>query len=299
MGLAILLIMLFHSERLPIVGKLQDFCDIGVDLFLFCGAYTCTASYLRQKEKSSRKGFIKYLYRRCWRIIPPYLILWGFVFAASAIITGDSFVHFLRNLSLWDSWLHNSRFLWYIPSVLTMYFLLPFYVQASQKWKGLWFLPFTVILINVVMGIHSYEPAFQMTLTRLPIFLLGIIAYLYREKQLPCGLKTLFIVSGLAVLTFYALSKTVWPEYSNLEIKRTCYIPGVVLIIYLWNMKNHLLATLGSFTLEIYLIHEYLVYQPLCAQCGFNPLVATFLAIPIAIILSWCYHIFLNKIVYK
>lgn len=41
------LIVFFHSERLQVIVKIQDFWDIGVDIFLFLGAYTCTASYVK------------------------------------------------------------------------------------------------------------------------------------------------------------------------------------------------------------------------------------------------------------
>lgn len=47
MGLAMTLIVFFHSEKLQVIVKIQDFWDIGVDIFLFLGAYTCTASYVK------------------------------------------------------------------------------------------------------------------------------------------------------------------------------------------------------------------------------------------------------------
>ena len=298
MGVAIILIMIFHSARLPIIGKIQDFGDIGVDIFLFLGAYTCTASYL--KFVGAGKGKLAYLSRRIRRIVPPYAILWGGVFAIHAIMEHETILSFLKNWVLWDSWFHNSRFLWYVPSVLTMYAILPCYVQACKKCSAIigW-MPVALIICNVYMGIIGFEPVPQMTLTRLPIFLLGINLYLAKDNSVPKSGVVVFAILIFLIIGFYLLSKTVLPQYSNLEIKRLCYIPFVLFLIYWWHYKSAFLYFIGMFTLEIYLIHEYLVLCPLVRSMELNPYLATFVAIPLAVCAAGWYSKLLKYLIYK
>lgn len=299
MGLAIIFIMFYHSERLPVIGKVQDFGDIGVDIFLFLGAYTCTASYLKFVGAQGMRGIWAYLWRRIRRIVPPYIILWGLVFAISAVMEHETVASFLKNWLLWDSWFHNGRFLWYIPSVLTMYAVLPCYVQACRKWRTMYWMPVALILCNVYMGIIGFEPVPQMTLTRLPIFLLGINLYLAKDSSVPQSGVVVFAILIVLIIGFYLLTKTVLPEYSNLEIKRTCYIPFVLFLVYGWHYKSAFLYSLGILTLEIYLIHEYLVYEPLCEQIGLNPCLSTLVAMPLAVCAAWAYNKLLKYLIYK
>lgn len=245
------------------------------------------------------KGFRAYLWRRIRRIVPPYMILWGPVFAISTVVEHETILSFLKSWVLWDSWFHNSRFLWYIPSVLTMYAILPCYVQACRKWKAMYWMPVALILCNVYMGIIDFEPVPQMTLTRLPVFLLGINLYLAKDSSVPQSGFVVFAVLTVLIIGFYLLTKTVLPEYSNLEIKRTCYIPFVLLLVHGWHCKSAFLQFLGAITLEIYLIHECLVYKPLCEHLEFSPYLATFVAMPVAVGVAWTYNKLLKYLIYK
>lgn len=59
MGLAIILIMVFHSA-VPSFWRIKDQCEIGVDLFLFLGGFICIRSYFLTSKK------ITYYKKRLW-----------------------------------------------------------------------------------------------------------------------------------------------------------------------------------------------------------------------------------------
>lgn len=49
MGFAILILMIFHSS-IPSFYGLKNILEIGVDIFLFLGGFTCTLSYCKSKK---------------------------------------------------------------------------------------------------------------------------------------------------------------------------------------------------------------------------------------------------------
>lgn len=76
MGLAIICIMMFHMA-VPVVLGIKPLLQIGVDLFLFLGAFTCARSYLPRHAVyyPVSQLFIRYYKKRVWRVMPPFLAI--------------------------------------------------------------------------------------------------------------------------------------------------------------------------------------------------------------------------------
>lgn len=130
MGLAILWVVLYHStinaSSVPVLGTLQAYGYGGVDIFLLVSGL---GLYYAYRGNVSMATFYK---RRLQRILPTYLpvvllfclLYWG--------IGEMSFTEVLLNLTTLSFWLGlDSRFDWYVPALLVLYFLTPLFMYFS------------------------------------------------------------------------------------------------------------------------------------------------------------------------
>lgn len=316
MGVAILILMIFHSS-IPSFYGLKNLFELGVDIFLFLGGFTCTLSYCKSKSKNQVGEYFK---KRIWRILPPYLILYTIIYAIEYLFKDDwNWVKFFGELTMWDNLVHNSINMWYVPAILLMYILIPIYVNCYFKWKFVLWFPLVLILFVSSMSMTGkmHLLPFGMAWVRLPVFLLGVNMFLIKDKRI--SLNRWLILSG-AFIAFIAC--WILDNEHLLELKRFCYIPLVIAVVYFYD-KNRwcrkLFGWAGVFSYENYLMHWYilkLLYDytagyivsvalslPFLShlnayRLGIEALYASIIAIPLALLVASLYHKLLNKKVY-
>ena len=321
MGFAILILMVFHSPGIPSFIGLKYLLDLGVDIFLLLGGFTCTYSYVRLCNLGGAHNTIRFYRKRFWRILPPFLILYTFVYGYQYLIVGDGdWIEFLGQITMYDNLVHNSVIMWYVPALLLMYLLIPFYVNCFQICKGILWTPIVVFLIIVGLILSGYlsDIPFYMAWLRLPVFLLGIDIYLLKDVKININSRILLIVCLLSIAggVYFHSQPSLKP------LQQLCYIPIVLSVIYFYDNNKFLkqmFAFIGSFTLENYLIHWWCVllcynisaplvnaiisievFSPLTHHTlGLEALMASLLSYPIAIYLAYKYHILLEKIIYN
>lgn len=314
MGVAILILMVFHSS-IPSFYGLKNLLEIGVDVFLFLGGFTCTLSYCKSKSKNQVGAYFK---KRIWRILPPYLILYTVIYAIDYLFKDNwNWAKFFGELTMWDNLAHNSISMWYVPAILLMYALIPVYVSCYHKWKFVLWSPFVLLLFVSCMSLTGkmHVLPFQMAWVRLPVFLLGVNLFLMKDKEISLNR---WVVLSCAFIACWKLESE-----RILELKRLFYIPLVIAFVYFYD-KNRwckkLFGWAGVFSYENYLMHGYvlkLVYDYTAGyvvsaalslpflttldahRLGIEALYASVISIPLALLGAFLYHKFLNKIIYS
>lgn len=312
MGLAMLLIIFFHSRiGLTSIGlswltPIKNLGEIGVDLFLFIGGFTIAGSFYRSKS------LIKFYSKRFWRIVPTYLLIWVPIYAAFTIRYRENIENFFYNLCFIGAISNDNLVLWYIPAILCYYIITPCYIYICQHNKYSMLLPLAVILISVQLmmtGVFIKLPFFMMW-NRLPIYLLGINLYLinnhrnFTNSNIICIISTsskelLINICVICMIILSLASAILLVQYhiSNqpVELKRFLYIPVVIGSVYLYRYKNPLLYFVGTITLELYLLHEFIqgliidIISPSKTIMVISSLTLTF-------VLAYLIHKFMNKI---
>ena len=204
-GFAILWVVFFHA-KLGLSGFLADVQQIGycgVDIFFFLSGFGLYHSLERSSDISS------YLKRRAARLLPAYLpfcLVWLVVMIplskmgiASAIrtVTGNFFmVGFFSGAPVIINW--------YVSGLLLSLVLAPFFYVFLAK-EGC-FPKRVLFLITclLLMGTAFIDTDAYMAISRLPVFVLGMVAAGWKQpqlckKMLAFGLTSAFVL-GLAAL---------------------------------------------------------------------------------------------------
>ena len=321
MGVAILMLMVFHSPGIPSLIGLTYLLDLGVDIFLLLGGFTCAYSYVRLCNHGNIHNNMRFYRKRFLRILPPFLMLYIFVYGYQYLIVGNGdWIGFLGKITMYDNLVHNSVIMWYVPALLFMYLLIPFYVDCFQICKGILWMPLVVLLVIVgfIVSGHLSDIPFYMAWLRLPIFLLGIDIFLLKDAKININKRILLLACSLSIVGgIYFHSQ---PGLKPMQ--QLCYIPIVLSIIYFYDNNRFLkriFAFVGSFTLENYLIHWlcvslcYTISVPLVNTIisiemfnslthhtlGLEALIASLLSYPMAIYFAYQYHILLKRTIYK
>lgn len=297
MGFAILWVMFYH---LASQGKTFDFgplnavlCigDSGVDVFMLLSGLGLYFSYDKQKSIAvfCKKRFI--------RILPTYLVVNVIV----GLILNWPLETIAINISTIGYWFNKGCFEWYVPTILLFYMLFPLCYKFTNKYG----LSFVVVNFCLVFGIllcmHfndslNFHDNRSFSLSRWPIFLLG--SYIGRCIKLYQVSVNNFAnlrlsLGGVSFLLAFLVLNMIYsfPLYSGVrQILHLFYIPGICMcvgiIINASKKVNAFLSFLGGLSLEIYLVHFYImIVKPM-----YNPDFSIFCGIMyiiVSILLSW------------
>ena len=293
MGVAIILIIIFHTiiPKLPSeLYEIKRFGEVGVDIFLFLGGFTCANSYL------SSTSLLSFYKKRLVRILPAYLLVWGFIHTVFAIRYDEGILELLSNLLFWKVLFHNDLRNWYVPAILLMYFITPSYVKF-YKYGGM-LLPYIIIIIIIVfliqsVGLGYYDIPFAMFWLRLPVYLIGINVFLKKDKII-LNNGIVIVCAFLSAICAYLMIHYNLTE-APFQFRRFLYIPLAFAFVYFYDYKSKYLFFIGGITLELYLIHEFL--QGLIWDKLSPPVFVLFLvSLPLSLLFSYSLHIFLKKV---
>ena len=288
MGLATLWVVFFHSIRLnfyqpwllghphlmDVLNRLREEGNCGVDIFFFLSGLGLFFSWTRLQE-TSEHPLLDFYKRRASRILPPVLVAsvlyYGWIGTKG---TRDWLgkILFLNNFS---SSQEGNQY-WFFALLLLLYLCYPLIWEIIDRWRT----PGAMILIAVtVLGPLMLRRIFSETYfikteilwTRIPIFVVGVLCgwLIRRGIRIPVWIPIACL--PLAALTWYEI-RLIPEEY--LFLRRYAY--GVLTVFIalshawlcmLWKKRGRLyriVTTIGSYSLEIYLIYEGLyLYNPI------------------------------------
>lgn len=273
MGAAMLFVILFHvalDRGDPFYG-LRRCGNVGVDIFLFLSGVGLWFSWTKTPD-------VKHFYRRrLLRILPTWLVV------ATAFYLPDflgqrhystSIADLLGDITInWDFWLHDELTFWYVPAIMLLYLVAPWYMKVIQCHPVYRWLPLLMVvwcvMVEWVLPIHRAVGHLEIFWSRVPIFFIGI----------NCGemVRTGRRVSGdavwlLAVTFFMTFGTCLYLEqvrhgHFPLFVERMLYIPFTVCTVLMMNRifrrtprwVNRAFAFVGALSLEAYLIHIHFV----------------------------------------
>lgn len=303
MGAAMLFVILFHvalDRGDPFYG-LRRCGNVGVDIFLFLSGVGLWFSWTKTPD-------VRQFYRRrLLRILPTWLV------CATAFYLPDylgarrfskSLPDLLGDITVnWDFWLHDELTFWYVPAIMLLYVLAPWYMRLIQRNAVYRWLPLLTVvwcvMVEWVLPIHSAVGHLEIFWSRVPIFFIGI----------NCGapVKAGRTVGGDAVwfllLTFFMTFGTclyleqVRHGHFPLFVERMLYIPFTVCTVLVLNRVfrrapewlNRAFRFVGALSLEAYLIHLHFVLervQPLGMGYWETFLVTVAMTLPLAWLLQ-------------
>jgi len=292
MGVATLLIAIFHSLPLPyILSNLQQIGEIGVDIFLFVGGYTCSLSL----QKSS--SLVDFYLKRIKRVYAPFavivLLYYGYQYFILSIPNWNSIFCITKLLSMCDNYTNNSLLFWYIPMVLLMYLMTPLYIIACNKVYVFKMLPLVIILYFIVFQVKDLSIPMFMFWNRLPIYLLGVNLFLKKAPSIK--LNSTLIISIISFLCFILIMLSI--EHSNvidISFRRFLYIPLVFLFVWHFRYNNQFFRVFGVVSLEVYIFHgiilsyKYLLTPHL--NYFFVSVIILLITFCLSLLFSFCYH---------
>lgn len=267
MGIAIIWIMLFHMPGLSNImpepiNFLINLGYMGVDIFFFLSAYGLFFSL----EKGI--SIHRFYERRIIRILPTYYI----VLLLFDIINNKDLTAILKEASLLGFYipaLHWKPFDWYIPALLIFYLVFPLIYKYKNFIKTYFIHIFCLIFISSAcisntLTCHNLDTIILFFITRIPIFLLGVI-YAQKEKQnqplnINIKFRILLIIIGLSFLYVIRLLSPLY--YINLLglqfYPLLLIVPNLLIILSYIKFPNTIIKILtfcGKYSLELYLIH--------------------------------------------
>lgn len=278
-GIATLWIALFHSYYLDLSSySALSFLNIGatlegvnrlgsgaVDIFLVLSGIGLYYSF------SKTPDVLLFYRKRLVRVFPSSFI----VALAIAIIGGVSGVlAFLAKVTFLEFYLiRNADIrLWYVSTILLLYLLFPLFYKIYGKLKYLG--AALIILVSVIITLVLFKvdkEAFtrlEIMLTRVPVFICGMILGSIMKKGIKISnVKALLIcLFGTVYFLIMMLLTIIIPEEYEF-LRHYLYLPmAVSLVIIIAFIRSKIsskiltkpLELLGKFSLELYLIHQYL-----------------------------------------
>ncbi len=315
MGAAILFVILFHVglPREDAFFGLKRMGNIGVDFFLFLSGMGLWFSWT--KNPSLRQFYL----RRFLRIYPTWLLIACLYYIPDYLnleLTGHrgqstNIIDLIGDITInWDFWLHDELTFWYIPAIMLLYLVSPFYMSLIIKHPTYRWLPVLMIIwcviVQYVTPIHEAIGHLEIFWSRVPIFFIGInIAAAVKRKQTIEG-SSIWIIGITFIIT---LASCIFLEQVKhgqfpLFLERMLYIPLTITAIILLNRIfshtpksiNKALMLFGTLSLELYLIHAHFVLDYLERNnWSYWP---TFLAATsISLILAWLLHNGVERII--
>lgn len=278
MGFAILWVMSFHTNMDLGVSPINKFLSIGyggVDIFLFLSGVGLYYSY---KKKSTISQFYK---RRLLRIFPTYILI---IFLIDLFTKDFSLVSFLikiTTIGFWFPFAHLPYFTWYIPAIVLLYFIFPFYMKLFVKNTILSTLLLSLIGLflsgSYAYYFFTYYPEEKNLLilftARIPIFFIGIYfgmmsfyeKYEAKSNALKKYICIVLFVIGVVVL-YYSIHRYNYWVLRNGGLFYYPFIlitPGLCILLgdvfsLIPAFLNKIFIFIGNLSLEIYLLHEIL-----------------------------------------
>lgn len=303
MGAAMLFVILFHvalDRGDPFYG-LRRCGNVGVDIFLFLSGVGLWFSWVKTPD------VLRFYRRRLLRIVPTWIVV------ATAFYMPDylgarrfsrSLVDLIGDITInWDFWLHDELTFWYVPAIMALYLVAPWYMRLVQSRPVYRWLPLLMVIwcvmVQWVLPIHHAVGHIEIFWSRVPIFFIGInFGEMVRTRRhLPGEAVWLLLITFLMTFGTCLYLEQVRHGHFPLFVERMLYIPFTVCTVLVMNRifrrmpqwVNSSFRFVGALSLEAYLIHIHfvLVYvQPYHLGYWSTFLVTVAITLPIAWLLQ-------------
>ena len=315
MGAAMLFVILFHVglPREDIFFGLRRMGNIGVDIFLFLSGMGLWFSWTRNPSLH------RFYLRRFLRIYPAWLLMASLYYIPDYLSAGfaghsghsTSLIDLIGDITVnWDFWLHDELTCWYIPAILFLYAVSPFYMSLVIRHPIYRWLPVAMImwciLVQYVTPVHEAVGHLEIFWSRVPIFFIGInMAAAVKRKETMDG-ASIWMIGLMFVM---ALASSIFLEQVKhgqfpLFLERMLYIPLTVTTILLLNRifrrlpdtVNKVFRLVGTLSLEAYLIHDHFVLEYV-ERNGWSYWPTFLVTTLVTIFLAWMLHALLERFI--
>ena len=298
-----LFVILFHvalDRGDPFYG-LRRCGNVGVDIFLFLSGVGLWFSWVKTPDVR------RFYRRRLLRIVPTWLVV------ATAFYLPDylgarrfsrSIVDLIGDITInWDFWLHDELTFWYVPAIMALYLVAPWYMRLVQNRPIYRWLPLLMVvwcvMVQWVLPIHHAVGHLEIFWSRGPRFFIGSnFGELVRtRRQLPGESVWLLLLTFLMTFGTCLYLEQVRHGHFPLFVERMLYIPFTLCTVLVMNRiirrmtqwVNSAFRFVGALSLEAYLIHIHfvLVYvQPYHMGYWATFLITVAITLPIAWLLQ-------------
>ena len=317
MGFAMIIVMLFHVplSRSDAFYGLMRCGNNGVDMFLFLSGIGLWYSWTKPSSESSFwEKLRKFYFRRFLRLYPAWLIIASLYYIPQYWPNGGGYspnlIHLIANILVgWSFWRIDDLTFWFVPAIMALYLIAPFYMRLIQRDRIWRWLPLVTILWYLL--VRDWPPLWksvgyvEIFWSRIPVFLLGINAgELVKAPLNPPSRGKDSSLFTLHSSLFFLLSLwyCVYVEGHRHgafppAAERMVYIPLAVSAMFLmckvfrhapsWLLRAF--TFVGGISLEIYLIHiQFVLVYVKPYHLGYWPTFLLMLAfsIPLAWLLS-------------
>lgn len=278
MGAAMLFVLAFHVglPKTDFMHPLVRCGNIGVDIFLFLSGIGLWYSW---SKCPSLWHFFKRRYLRVypvWLIVACLFYIPDYMQHASKLSPGV--IDLIANILVgWSFWRMDDLTFWFVPTIMMLYTFAPAYMALIRRCDAYRWLP--VVFIVWAVMVYYYPPLrhsvghIEIFWSRVPIFLIGINCGQIVKEQRVVNIGAGVMISVLFVLSLVMCMKfeEMWRGRFPLFIERMVYIPltvtSVIILARLmcrapgWLCRC--LAFIGTYSLEIYLVHYEFVLRHL------------------------------------
>lgn len=299
MGIAAIMIILGHTVYWGIdYGLLTPLLILGysgVDVFLFLSGFGLFYAMSKTSAVSS------FYYRRFIRVIPTFV----------ALMCLASIMHYKTWTLGWFlnpmTWFYSY---WYIPFILLMYLIFPFFYRILKVWNKYWIVSiiciFSLLFLTILIkkGITIGESPYMCCAARIPIFFMGTFLASNKFKILE---NTTF---NLILFCFGIIS--LLPFYFNDNLSGNkgfttyyCFILIIPGFVYLLGKLCSILPVIfckilyfsGKISLELYLIHVTIMpwLMNKLSVLGFNTFFCVLIPLAISYIVAFLLSYSVNR----
>jgi len=310
MGLAMLVVMLFHTplSRKSAWYGLMRLGNDGVDVFLFLSGIGLWYAWQKCESEPFGRRTLRFYWRRYIRIYPAWLIAACLYYIPQYLPSGGGYsptvADLIANILInWSFWRADDLTFWFIPCIMMLYTIAPFYLYAIRKWPACQWI--VVVAMVWYLLVRSYQPLWQSVghveifWSRIPVFLLGINAAAWVKDRRAFDRSTIWLLFVLfAACLWYCFNieshrRSLFPPATE----RLVYIPLAVsgmllacrLFAFLPSVVLRALRFLGGISLELYLVHvQFVLVNIRPMRLGYWPtfLLMLVISIPLAWLLS-------------
>ena len=259
MGVAILMIVCCHIQGVDPEMKIWRIFYpgyLGVDIFLFLSGFGLCYSY----NKNDTKTFYRH---RFSRIMPLYILIGIFTCLIHIFYQHES-------LSLWDwvctlttlsFWRAGGVFIeWYLSTLIVLYLLFPLFYRMIGIRYSAYGLGAYILANLALIACCDLSWEYECALSRLPMFLLGILYYKRQDKSILIKFLPVYTIGLIAAAILWRLGKV-----ETYIVGYMC-APWIMLVIYIltkyvferWQRFMRCFEYVGRYTLEIY-VANYLI----------------------------------------
>lgn len=244
MGWSIIWIMMLHFtfNQLHPLGFVAQYGFAGVDIFMMVSGLGLYYSL------DSNHDILRFYKKRLFRIFPTYYFLGIF---ASILLFRDGFCEYLFRYTTIGFWIGSIYWEWFIPSIILLYLLSPFFKYLIDKRTTIELLFLCMIVLIIAYYFIDKEQILDRShfflLYRVPAFVFGMICAYWIKNNVSSIFYFTILLAGIPFFVFY------FPQHHQI-----------------YNYKYYsLLFLLPFFTLAFLIISKYIVFiNPILRKIG-------------------------------